>query len=36
MTGGELLLVGKALLWFALPLLLALNELRLLRRRRGR
>lgn len=38
MTGAELLTAGKAVLWFGLPLLLAVLELRRTRglQRRGR
>lgn len=36
MTGAELLVAGKALIWFAIPLVFALNELRLARRARER
>lgn len=36
MTGAELLVAGKALIWFAIPLLLACNELRLARKARRR
>lgn len=34
MTGAELLVAGKALIWFAIPLLFAANEIRLARRHR--
>ena len=35
MTGAELLVAGKALIWFAVPLLFAVDQVRRTRKERG-